>query len=480
MKIAIASSGLGHISRGIETWAKDTAIALHEHGIDVTLFKAEGRGRRTENGGRRTERNRPLNVVSLRCWKRTDSKTRLCAAVLPSFLWRWGFRSVYGIEQFTFWRKLRKELIAGDFDILHVQDPMLAYWCNRARKKGQVRTKEILAHGTEEGSAFLQRFEYVQHLAPWHLEQLLEYGRKKAQKAQKEEASGNSNHGLHGSYGWGDGDSGDVFGISNADASRNSGHGCHDEDGKDIREHPRYQWFKNFSHCWSAIPNFVDTDVFRPVADKAERIGIRRELGIPEDAFVIGCAAAVKKEHKRVDYLIREFATFTALSTNLPNQPSAINHQPYLLIAGSRQKDTDEMVAMARDLAADRIKILTDVPREEMPGLYRCMDVFVLTSLFEMMPIAVLEALASGLPVIANDHPVLAWMTGVSEEGNAGGETIEMSQDGALAKFLSGLTPEWVAEHGAAARLRAKNVFATDVVIGEYMNYYEQVMEDQE
>ncbi len=81
-------------------------------------------------------------------------------------------------------------MIAGDFDILHVQDPMLAYWCNRARKKGQVRTKEILAHGTEEGSAFLQRFEYVQHLAPWHLDQLVKYGHKKAQKAQKKKLPG--------------------------------------------------------------------------------------------------------------------------------------------------------------------------------------------------------------------------------------------------------------------------------------------------
>jgi len=28
MKIAIASSGLGHVARGIETWACDTAVAL--------------------------------------------------------------------------------------------------------------------------------------------------------------------------------------------------------------------------------------------------------------------------------------------------------------------------------------------------------------------------------------------------------------------------------------------------------------------
>ncbi|MDP6527209.1 MAG: glycosyltransferase, partial [Kiritimatiellia bacterium] len=185
--------------------------------------------------------------------------------------------------------------------------------------------------------------------------------------------------------------------------------------------------------------------------------------------------AAVKKDHKRIDYLIQEFAAFINgdLSRKRvdevdPNQPSTINHQPYLLIVGSRQNDTDELVAMARDLAGDRIKILADVPREHMPDLYRTMDVFLLSSLFEMMPIAILEALASGLPVIVNDHPVLSWMVGVDvsadlnhpstinhQPSRPGGAVIDMSADGELAKFLSGLTPDWIAEHGIAARERA-------------------------
>ena len=283
---------------------------------------------------------------------------------------------------------------------------------------------------------------------------------------------------------------------------------------------------------WVAIPNFVDTDVFRPVKGPSEKKQCRKRLEIPEDSFVVGTAAAVKKDHKRIDYLINEFASFLASEGGRRRtedggrktgreEPSTINHQPYLLVAGSQQKDTDELVALAQNLSGDRIKVLTDIPREDMPDLYRCMDVFVLTSLFEMMPIAVLEALASGLPVIANDHPVLRWMIGGGEkdeggnhrkaeggnlrpesEGESGkkkvqdsgliphpssdpsslpcGAVIDMSTDGDLAEFLSGLTPEWLAEHGAAARLRAENVFATDVVIGEYVEYYKRVISDRE
>ncbi len=47
--------------------------------------------------------------------------------------------------------------------------------------------------------------------------------------------------------------------------------------------------------------------MFRPVQSLDDKHALRAEIGIPEDAFVVGCVAAVKKHHKRADYLIREF-----------------------------------------------------------------------------------------------------------------------------------------------------------------------------
>lgn len=189
---------------------------------------------------------------------------------------------------------------------------------------------------------------------------------------------------------------------------------------------------------WTALPNFVDCTVFRPAADDAEKHRLRESLGIPPEAFVVGCVAAVKRHHKRVDYLIRETARLSSQSEEASCEgakarseeiiPSAgggmplltfaasrlrVRHSsPYLLVAGARTGDTDELMAMAESLMPGRCRILTDCTRERMPELYRCMDVFVLTSLFEMMPIALLEALASGLPCLVNRHPVLEWMIG--------------------------------------------------------------------
>jgi glycosyltransferase involved in cell wall biosynthesis len=53
-------------------------------------------------------------------------------------------------------------------------------------------------------------------------------------------------------------------------------------------------------------------------------------------------------------------------------------------------------------------------------------DLFVLCSLKEMMPIALLEALATGLPALVSQHPVVSWMKG------DGGAAIDMRQKGSV------------------------------------------------
>jgi hypothetical protein len=111
----------------------------------------------------------PLPTVVIPCLKRGHWLTRLMVQLVPGFTWRWGLTSGYGLEQRSFWRHLWPILRDEEFDILHVQDPLLADLCRRSRKAGNLRTREILAHGTEEPVECLEKFEYVQHLAPWHL-----------------------------------------------------------------------------------------------------------------------------------------------------------------------------------------------------------------------------------------------------------------------------------------------------------------------
>ena len=226
----MASSGLGHVARGIETWALDTFVALSERGADASLFSGA-----------------PLMGVPFvavpnlrRSWRRSCIASRM----MPGPLWRCGLKSAYGWEQFTFWLALWPKLRKGRYDILHVQDAMVAYWCRKFRGWGLVKTKEILAHGTEEPLEFLEQFECVQHLAPWHLEQAEESLSQRPQRAQRVE-------------------------------DNDEGRTTNNELGAKRR--------------WTAIPNFVDTDEFRPAGTGGE--GINRRLVQPEAVWTQTCAA---------------------------------------------------------------------------------------------------------------------------------------------------------------------------------------------
>ncbi len=417
MRIAVASSGLGHVARGIETWAVATAEALSGAGVQGSGFRGEGNPDVTLFAG--APLGCGLAVRILPCLRRGDRLAQWLARWSPGFTWRWGLKNPYGWEQLSFWLRLWPRLVRERFDILHVQDPMVADWCRRFQRLGLVKTKEILAHGTEEPLEFLARFERLQHLAPWH--------QQECERQLRERGFG-----------------------------------------------------QTVMKDWSAIPNFVDCRRFQPASSTEERRRVRRQLGVPEDALVVGCVAAVKKDHKRVDYLVREIAAC---------RPPVV---PFLLLAGARTGQSDELAQLAAQLLPDRHRFILDCPREQMPGLYRAMDVFALPSLFEMMPIALLEAMASGVPCMVNRHPVLEWMIGKGEaQAEARGEhgegtkavadfpagfAIDMGCRGALCEALTALAPEWMAGHGAGARQRAESVFSREKVIGQYAAYYRQVM----
>jgi glycosyltransferase involved in cell wall biosynthesis len=370
MKIVIASSGLGHVTRGVEAWAADLAHALATRGQDVTLCKGAG------------EPRHPYERV-LPCLPRDAPRTRRLLRLPKRLTWRLGLHSGYGVEQTSFALRLLPHLRRERVELLHVQDPQVARIVQRAHRLGLVPTRTILAHGTEESPAFLTKFNYLQHLAPWHLQ-----------------------------------------------ASRDAG-----------------AW----RPTWTAIPNFIDTTRFHP--GRAD--SLRAELQIPETAPVLLCVAAIKRRHKRIDHLLSEFSTF------LQNHPKSAAH---LIVAGGRESETDALVEEGRQKLGDRVRFLVSFPRERMPDLYRAADAFTLCSLAEMMPIALLEAMASGLPCLIHRHPVLEWICG------PGGMAIDMQRPGALAEALPRLFADPTLSENE--RRHCVETFSTDSVVDEILAYY--------
>src|SRR5262249_55433856 len=138
LRVVVASSGLGHVARGIEAWAADLSGALNASGVDVRLCKGGGVA------------EQPYEVV-LPCWQRDAAGTKRLLRLLPRRLsWRVGLGSPYDVEQLSFTSHLIRFLRRERADVLHVQDPLVAILAQRARWAGLIRTRTILAHGTDE------------------------------------------------------------------------------------------------------------------------------------------------------------------------------------------------------------------------------------------------------------------------------------------------------------------------------------------
>lgn len=190
------------------------------------------------------------------------------------------------------------------------------------------------------------------------------------------------------------------------------------------------------------------------------REAARASLNLPSDALVFVSVGALKKFHKRVDYLIREFGAWR----------KNYSGKAILLIAGAREAETEEILALSAQVDPDGITVMENLPRERVIDLLRAADIFTLASLHEMMPIAVLEALACGLPVACNDDPTLRWMVG------GAGRLSDISQAGALAAQFEMLSdPAVRSEMARAAREQAESLFSEDVVVDQVLEMYRTV-----
>jgi glycosyltransferase involved in cell wall biosynthesis/GT2 family glycosyltransferase len=133
------------------------------------------------------------------------------------------------------------------------------------------------------------------------------------------------------------------------------------------------------------IPNGVDPQVFTPGK------GDRAKFGLPESGRIALMVSALI-ESKRVADGIRACARISDL---------------HLAVAGDGELRS-EIERFGKDLMPGRFHLLK-LPREQMPELYRCADVFVHMSIDEPSANVYLEALATGLPIVTHDRPVTRW-----------------------------------------------------------------------
>ena len=209
------------------------------------------------------------------------------------------------------------------------------------------------------------------------------------------------------------------------------------------------------------IPNFIDTTRFVP----GDAAAARAALGLPPNALIVLCCAAIRRYHKRIDYLLTEFAAAAA----------GAGREMILVVAGGHETDSDELIAMGRQLLGDRVRFLTNLPRDVMPTVYQAADLFVLTSLFEMFGIVLIEAMATGLPLICHDTPAFRYVAGPAAI------YADLRPAGALAGALhSALADGRLAALAQAARPHVLEHFAEPIVISQIIAMYQAVLADRE
>lgn len=138
------------------------------------------------------------------------------------------------------------------------------------------------------------------------------------------------------------------------------------------------------------VPNFVDTDLFRPPTSD-ERQDVRRALGVADRTVVMASGRLTAR--KNVDVLLEAFARACARAQ--PARPPLV----VLLGDGPERASLEERAARA-DLAG---KVLFAGFRNDVARWLHAADLFVLPSRLEGLPNALLEAMATGLAVLASD-----------------------------------------------------------------------------
>jgi glycosyltransferase involved in cell wall biosynthesis len=208
----------------------------------------------------------------------------------------------------------------------------------------------------------------------------------------------------------------------------------------------------------SVLPNGVDVEAWRP--DAAVRAAARRELGL-RDEFVWLAAGRLEP--------VKDHATLLRAMAAVP-EPAR------LLIAGSGPLEGELRRLAARLGLEARVCFLGFTP--EVRRLMQAADGFVLSSLWEGLPMGLLEAGACALPAVATD-------VAGSREAVANGETGWLTppgDSGALAAAMTRTMQAPPQEHramGMRARQRAIERFSMETVLDRWEQLYGNLLAER-
>jgi glycosyltransferase involved in cell wall biosynthesis len=209
------------------------------------------------------------------------------------------------------------------------------------------------------------------------------------------------------------------------------------------------------------IHNGVDVNKFKPAVDKRK---VKIELGFnPDDLAIVSVGRLYARK---------------GLFTLIESMVAVVKRFPTAKFVISGKGQSDEMhklTAYAERLGVKNNIVFTGYyPDKKLPKLYQAADVFAFSTFYEHHPFAVLEALATGLPVVTT---------------TVGGipETIESGKNGFLVdpfhprQFSEKIQyllehPAFAVEMGAKARKTIVEEYAWRIVVKDAMKVYDEAL----
>jgi len=214
------------------------------------------------------------------------------------------------------------------------------------------------------------------------------------------------------------------------------------------------------------LPNGVDTDLFSPPASQDEKRKMRIKYNLPQNGFLVGCVSALRpvKDHEG---LIKAFSLFMSNNQSIVKQKNA-----NLVLVGDGPL-ASELRLYSRQLGIGE-KVIFMGRHNDIHKILQALDAFILNSKTEGMSYAILEAMASGLPVIATN-------VGANTELIHHGTEGYLYSPGDL-KSLTGYIGELIRNEAyllkmkEAARKKIVNVYSINKMVSSYKDLYEEAL----
>ena len=208
------------------------------------------------------------------------------------------------------------------------------------------------------------------------------------------------------------------------------------------------------------IRNGIDGAWYRAGRDRLDALRLRREAGLDGFQRVLGLGVRLE-EQKGIRYLLEAM-------------PAILARHPHtgLAVAGSGSLERD-LRERARALGlADHVRFLGPYP--QLTRFYPLIDVFVLPSLWEGLPLCLLEAMSLGLPILATR---VGGVGDVLEDGRTG-RLVPPGDPAAIAAAALAILDDRAAAEamGAEARIAFDARFDAGVMVEGYLDLYRSAL----